>query len=1192
MIENYFTSSLIKSNGKLREWFVANVKLVLVYLLVLHSGASFSQCNSETPVPFIDSTFGNLTATGSTSGICLFCSASNPGRLVDSDLNNFATASLPIGAGGSVEFRVTDTNTDYSAGKFVGYRIAPTGALTVDVLGSISIRTYLNGALKENSSGSSLLGVGLLNGTGDYVVGFTTTQDFDAIEISVGGLVGLLNSIDVYYPVIREYCAGPALDCNTYTALNLPLFPVSIEPSHTGVSGVSVATISDVDNVISSSVSDFATISFTLGVAGSASISVKDQLTNYPAGTYAGYEIENSSLVNLSALGNFSLTTYLEGVQQEVFSGNNLLVNVPLLNNTGRFKVGFVSSQSFDEVRFSINQVVGLNLGDTKVYGSIFEKFCAGPALDCNTQTAVSAPTYPVFIDGANTGIDGLVCASCSVTDTENIIDENPSNYAQINLLLSVGNSGSIAVKDQITDYPAGTFAGFTIENPALLNVNALDAITIRTYLNGVLQETKSGTSGLATVGTDLLVGTSKQTIGFISSTAFDEVKITVTNLLTVSLGSVNVYEAVFQKYCPATIECNKSYALINPAFPVTIDGTKTGIEGAVCVACAVNNANNVLTPNTTDYASIAITAGVASTASLAVVDQLSTYPAGTFAGFTINNVSNLVELDLLNSITISTYLDGILRETKNGSQLLGLTLAIPILGTGTGVYNVGFKTALPFDEVRITVGSLVGVINNIDVYGAFIETSATSGGSLVCATIVANDENGVPANGTTGATAYSNILANDTLNGVAVDPNEVVITQVSSSSPNIYLLGTDVMVAPNTPIGNYTLTYRICEVINPSNCSTATVNVLVSSGTLECNSEVPIPFTSNTFDAISATTSTTGICVPGVCGVSNINAIADANLINYATVTTAIGLGVTHNLRVTDANTDYDAGLFVGYRIAPTNGLLSLDLINSMTMRTYLDGVLRETSAGADLLNLNLLGDPTNFVVGFNTTQSFDAIEISFSSLAGVITSTNVYYPVIRNYCAGPALDCNTNTALNLPVFPVSIEGNRTGISGIGLGTVSNTENVISADASDYATINLTAGVLASGSISVKDQITNYPSGTFAGFEVENPLFVDLSLLGNITLTTYLDGVQAEQFSGNNLLLNAPVLSTAGRHKVGFVSTQSFDEVRLSINQVVGVDLGSTKVFNTVFQKFCSGSDLSCNTPAALSSPAYPYIY
>jgi hypothetical protein len=65
-------------------------------------------------------------------------------------------------------------------------------------------------------------------------------------------------------------------------------------------------------------------------------------------------------------------------------------------------------------------------------------------------------------------------------------------------------------------------------------------------------------------------------------------------------------------------------------------------------------------------------------------------------------------------------------------------------------------------------------------------------------------------------------------------------------------------------------------------------------------------------------------------------------------------------------------------------------------------------------------------------------------------------------------------------------------------LGSISNAENVVSSDTTDYGTINLTAGLLGSGSISIKDKVNDYPAGIYAGFEIENATLASGSILGN----------------------------------------------------------------------------------------------
>jgi hypothetical protein len=65
--------------------------------------------------------------------------------------------------------------------------------------------------------------------------------------------------------------------------------------------------------------------------------------------------------------------------------------------------------------------------------------------------------------------------------------------------------------------------------------------------------------------------------------------------------------------------------------------------------------------------------------------------------------------------------------------------------------------------------------------------------------------------------------LDNDTLNGTAVNPADVVITYTKRT-----VNSTDGTVLHQPPSGDYTVQYTICEVLNPTNCDTATVTVTV----------------------------------------------------------------------------------------------------------------------------------------------------------------------------------------------------------------------------------------------------------------------------------------------------------------------------------------------------------------------------
>ncbi|RXM41523.1 hypothetical protein BOW57_20780, partial [Flavobacterium sp. YO64] len=95
--------------------------------------------------------------------------------------------------------------------------------------------------------------------------------------------------------------------------------------------------------------------------------------------------------------------------------------------------------------------------------------------------------------------------------------------------------------------------------------------------------------------------------------------------------------------------------------------------------------------------------------------------------------------------------------------------------------------------------------------------------------------------NGYTGGTTPA-LTLNDKLNGAAVvvgtNPGEVKVTPVTV--PTGLTLNTDgtVTVVPNTPAGNYDVTYKICEVTNPGNCDEVTSVIVVSQPTIDAVAE------------------------------------------------------------------------------------------------------------------------------------------------------------------------------------------------------------------------------------------------------------------------------------------------------------------------------------------------------------------
>ena len=89
----------------------------------------------------------------------------------------------------------------------------------------------------------------------------------------------------------------------------------------------------------------------------------------------------------------------------------------------------------------------------------------------------------------------------------------------------------------------------------------------------------------------------------------------------------------------------------------------------------------------------------------------------------------------------------------------------------------------------------------------------------------------------TTTATTVGSVFANDRINGKPIDIQKVIFSLLPQSIPNTFVITKEgnIIIPPHTPIGCYTLNYRICDNSQPSKdknqkpvCQTATVTIAV----------------------------------------------------------------------------------------------------------------------------------------------------------------------------------------------------------------------------------------------------------------------------------------------------------------------------------------------------------------------------
>ena len=570
-------------------------------------------------------------------------------------------------------------------------------------------------------------------------------------------------------------------------------------------------SVSNIANLVDSNFNNFSNISIT-GIGCNAILSVKDANDTYVAGTYAGFRIGTEGLLQVSLGASVQIRTYDNGTLRETYDAVNSLVriNANLLNADGTATIGFITSSPFDEIRIEYTSLLLDVLSNYRVYNAIIQQFSAPSSTDfeCNTKTDWTNPNFPVAISNANTGFLTGVCVGCSVNNTDNVISASTSDFATLTIAAGVGTKGAVAVKDVITNYTAGTFAGFKVGAAGLLQASVAAKVDIITYLEGVPQETYPAVTSTIGINSSLIDGSGNAILGFVTTKEFDEIKIEYTSIVG-ALFTSQIYGAVIERFCvSADLTCNTETKLTNPAFPVVVNSKNTGISGVLTVGSSVSNSDAILTESDTDFASLNLVAGALDySASIAVQNVLETYPIGTYAGFNIES-STLLDVGLLKGYSIEAYNNGVKTETFSSDS--GLILANSVLLTGSNRSAVGFVSTQEFDEVRLVVSNpIVGVnVGIVKVYNAFVRK--------VCSVPIQCDATYYLNEGATGFPVIIN-SQNTGIDGVACVGCSVSDTQnvISNSTTDYATISTAVGVLnkPSIAIKDILNTFPIGSV-------------------------------------------------------------------------------------------------------------------------------------------------------------------------------------------------------------------------------------------------------------------------------------------------------------------------------------------------------------------------------------------
>ena len=258
-------------------------------------------------------------------------------------------------------------------------------------------------------------------------------------------------------------------------------------------------------------------------------------------------------------------------------------------------------------------------------------------------------------------------------------------------------------------------------------------------------------------------------------------------------------------------------------------------------------------------------------------VTTITSTTGGTTPSVLTNDKLNGVPNPSISSVTL----------TWNTATLTGFTLnpngTITVApNTPVGTYTISYKICAVASPTVCDTANIV-----VTVTGTTTSTTTPT-------TIEANDDGVTTITSTTGGTTPS-VLTNDKLNGVPNPSISSVTLTWNTATPTGFTLNPNgtITVAPNTPAGTYTISYKICAVASSTVCDNANIVVTVTGTTTSTTT----PTTIEANDDVATVSSTTGGTTSSVLTNDKLNGIPNPSISSVTlTWTTATPTGFTLN--------------------------------------------------------------------------------------------------------------------------------------------------------------------------------------------------------------------------------------------------------------------------------------------------------
>ena len=605
---------------------------------------------------------------------------------------------------------------------------------------------------------------------------------------------------------------------------------------------------------------------------------------------------------------------------------------------------------------------------------------------------------------------------------------------------------------------------------------------TATDLFGNAVSETRTITLAHIKANTDSVTIANGANGGSTTITVFDNDKIG-TQTATASTVSMTVTT-------PATGAAGSATPTLNADGTVTVPaGTQSGTYTIGYKICA-----DVVSITVCDNATITIVVGQAS---LSVVSETFTISNGANGGTT----SSVLENDSYNGTTglagnasvtltwtnvpagVQTHTDG--------------TITVPA-GTRSGTYEIGYKLCENLNNNHCAVATATIVVGQ--------------------APLQATDNDYVISNGANGGTT-SSVLEDDSYNGTTGLVGNASVTLTWDSVPTGIQTHTNgtITVPAGTPSGIYTLTYHICENLNSSNCSAATVTIAVGVSLIVAHNDNGASF--------SIPNGANGGTTSSVLANDTLNGNANPSTSSVTLTWTNVPTGIQTN---TDGTITAPAGTPAG----------------TYTLTYRICEQLNGTNCSAATVTL---------VVGqASLTASTDTFTVTNGANGGTTSS------VLENdrYNGTINLVGNASVTLTWTNVPAGVQTHTDGRITIPAGTASGTyevgyqlcENLNGSNCS-VATATIVVGQASLSVVSETFTISNGANGGTTSSVLENDSYNGTTgLAGNASVTLTWTNVPAGVQTHTDGTITVPAGTRSGTYEVGYQLCENLNGSNCSV--------------------------------------------